>query len=49
MAGINEQAKKDVDTSKKKGERAISTGETSGGRAGRDDIEQEDAHESYLT
>jgi hypothetical protein len=49
MSGINEQAKKDVDTSKRKGVQAITTGETSGGRGGRDDIEKEDAHEAYLT
>jgi hypothetical protein len=49
MAGINEQAKKDVSASKVKGDKAIKTGETSGGRAGRDDIEKEDAQEEYMT
>lgn len=49
MAGINEQAKKDVKASKAKGEQAVKTGDKSGGRAGRDDIEKEDAHEEYLT
>jgi hypothetical protein len=48
MAGINEQAKKDVSTSKKKEEKAIKTGETSGGRTGRDDIEKLDEEESYF-
>jgi hypothetical protein len=49
MAEINEQAKKDVNTSKKKGDKAIKTGEVAGGRSGRDDIEKEDAHEAYMT
>jgi ATP-dependent RNA helicase DDX42 len=45
MASINEQAKKDVKSSKVKGEHAIKTGETSGGR---EYVEKEDAQEEYL-
>lgn len=37
-----------MDASKKKGDKAIKTGETSGGRAGRDDLEKPDAQEEYL-
>lgn len=49
MSGINEQAKQDISTSKEKGEHAVKTGQTLGGRAGiRDDIENPDEQESYF-
>ncbi|KAI6215108.1 RNA helicase [Aphelenchoides besseyi] len=48
MAGINEQAKKDVTDSKKREEKAVAGVEAEGGGKGRDDIDEDDMQESYF-
>lgn len=48
MAGIDKQAKKDVEESKGRAERVKEHGDVSGGGTGRDDIDQEDMQESYF-